>query len=149
MGVFRALGLVPAARLVEAVERLRKSESRVESLSRKLEEALTESRALRAKLEEAHRRLKDAEDNASREAQRFHKSKADAQRQAARERKRAVDAPALESRLDDAERDLTVAREHLMAIEVKLDILEGAATVLDSRTRTLLAQPVDGKRSAS
>lgn len=149
MGVLRALGLVPAARLMEAVERLRKSESRVESVSRKLEEVLSESCALRTKLEEAHRRLKDAEDHAARETQRFRKLEADAARQAARERKRAVDVPALESRLDNAERDLTVAREHLMAVEVKLDILEGAATVLDSRTRKLLAQPADGRRSAS
>lgn len=42
----------------------------------------------------------------------------------------------LRMRLADAERELTVARDHLMAIEVKLDILEGAANVLDKRTRT-------------
>lgn len=41
----------------------------------------------------------------------------------------------LRTRLADAERELTVARDHLMAIEVKLDILEGAANVLDKRTR--------------
>ena len=41
----------------------------------------------------------------------------------------------LRARLAAAERELVVAREHLMAIEVKLDILEGAANVLDARTR--------------
>jgi len=30
---------------------------------------------------------------------------------------------------------LSMARDHLMAIEAKLDILEGAANVLDLRTR--------------
>jgi hypothetical protein len=42
----------------------------------------------------------------------------------------------LRDRLNDTERELMVARDHLMAIEVKLDILEGAANVLDKRTRS-------------
>ena len=41
----------------------------------------------------------------------------------------------LSVRLAEAEQALSVAREHLMAIDVKLDILEGAANVLDTRTR--------------
>jgi len=47
----------------------------------------------------------------------------------------------LRTRLIEAERELMVAREHLMAIEVKLDILEGAANVLDVRTRAAISQP--------
>jgi len=46
----------------------------------------------------------------------------------------------LRERLETTERELAAAREHLMAIEVKLDILEGAANVLDVRTRTALRQ---------
>ncbi len=46
----------------------------------------------------------------------------------------------LKERVTRAERELTMAREQLMAIEVKLDILEGAANVLDVRTRTALRQ---------
>jgi len=47
---------------------------------------------------------------------------------------------ALQSRLEHAERELSGAREHLMVIEVKLDILEGAANVLDGRMRTAAPQ---------
>ncbi len=46
----------------------------------------------------------------------------------------------LRARLADTERELMVARDHLMAIEVKLDILEGAANVLDRRTRSTAAK---------
>jgi hypothetical protein len=46
----------------------------------------------------------------------------------------------LREQLESTERELAAAREHLMAIEVKLDILEGAANVLDVRTRTALRQ---------
>ena len=42
---------------------------------------------------------------------------------------------AMQARLADTERTLALAREHLSAIEVKLEILEGAANVLDARTR--------------
>ena len=45
---------------------------------------------------------------------------------------------AMQSRLAESERALAIAREQLMAIEVKLDILEGAANVLDARTRSVV-----------
>jgi chromosome segregation ATPase len=38
-----------------------------------------------------------------------------------------------------SESALRLAREQLMAVEVKLDIIEGAVTVLDNRTRAALA----------
>lgn len=50
-------------------------------------------------------------------------------------RERHDDIKKLRERLAHTERELMVARDHLMAIEVKLDILEGAANVLDKRTR--------------
>jgi len=51
-------------------------------------------------------------------------------------KQRHEDIKKLRARLADTERELMVARDHLMAIEVKLDILEGAANVLDKRTRS-------------
>lgn len=139
MGLLNILGLIPASRLASVAERLRKSESRVEALSKKLEEVQGESRAFRSKVDEAQKRVKELEGEVSREAQRFEKAKAEIEKQAARDKKKTVDVDALDAQLDEADHVLTVARDHMMAIEVKLDILEGAATVLDGRTRTLLA----------
>ena len=51
---------------------------------------------------------------------------------------RAAELTTLRKHLDESEQELTIAREQLMAIEVKLDILEGAANVLDARTRDIL-----------
>ncbi len=59
--------------------------------------------------------------------------------QSRQDQKRIEKARVLDERLDRAERDLTAARDLLMTIEVKLDILEGAAQVLDARTRRMLA----------
>jgi chromosome segregation ATPase len=139
MGLFQLMGMVSAARLEDASERLRKAQARVESLSQKLEEVQAESRAWRTKLEDSQKRLEHAEERAAREAQRLEKFKAESARDAVREKKRNIDMPALEKRLDDADGTLVTARDHLMSVEVKLDILEGAANVLDARTRTLLA----------
>ncbi len=50
---------------------------------------------------------------------------------------------AMQLRLAQTERALAVAREHLNAIEVKLDILEGAANVLDARTRVAAQHRLD------
>jgi chromosome segregation ATPase len=41
----------------------------------------------------------------------------------------------LKERLDETRRVTTVARQHLMATEVKLDLIEAAVQVLDARTR--------------
>jgi chromosome segregation ATPase len=59
-------------------------------------------------------------------------------------RQRHDDIKKLRVRLADAERELMVARDHLMAIEVKLDILEGAANVLDQRTRSVATRDRSG-----
>lgn len=53
------------------------------------------------------------------------------------------DLMALQARLADTERALTLARDQLNAIEVKLEILEGAANVLDARTRVALQRQPD------
>ena len=50
----------------------------------------------------------------------------------------------LRVRLVEAEQVLLLAREHLMTIDVKLDILEGAANILDDRTRPSLAKEQSG-----
>src|SRR5207247_525894 len=52
--------------------------------------------------------------------------------------KKTRDAADLRAHLSATERDLAHAREHLMMIDTKLDILEGAANVLDNRTRAIL-----------
>jgi len=85
----------------------------------------------KAKAAEANARAKAFEAEAQHEAQRAEKYKATIEKL----QRQTADVEKLRERLIVAERELTVAREHLMAVEVKLDILEGAANVLDARTR--------------
>ena len=45
------------------------------------------------------------------------------------------------SQLERAEQLTKLAREHLLTLETKLDVIEGAITVLDRRTRDQITTP--------
>lgn len=81
--------------------------------------------------------MKELQSETARQAQVIRKTHAAAERQ----RQRDEEIERLREQLASTERELILAREHLMAVEVKLDILEGAANVLDARTRTAVGQP--------
>jgi chromosome segregation ATPase len=108
----------------------------VATQARQLEELRASSQAWKARTGEALARAKAVERELNE-----HKKHAEKSRRAA-EKLGTRDAAVLDlkERLTIAERELAAAREQLMTIEVKLDILEGAANVLDVRTRTALRQ---------
>jgi chromosome segregation ATPase len=152
----RLLGQLPvrASRLRIAVEQLRKCEGRVEELKASLDKARAGSQEWKVKADEASQRAAAARDEVAQQTKQIERMQAKTTRneqQQTREMeqlrariadltdKRARDAADLRAHLSATERDLAQAREHLMTIDVKLDILEGAANVLDGRTRTILA----------
>jgi chromosome segregation ATPase len=152
--LLNSLGLVTAGRYGVAVARLREAEAHAKKLTKAVEASKADARAMKVKADELTQRLKVIEKDESkhtREAERlkleFEKRGEGQQREAARlaaevERlkKQNVALESLRVKLAEAEHSLGLAREHLMAIDVKLDILEGAANVLDARTRGVVAQ---------
>ena len=147
-------GLVTAGRYAVAVGRLHDAESRAKTLTKAVDALRADNRLLKTKANEAAERLKVADKEAARRAQTVERHKVEAERHRRevekhlreaeklrtdleRQRKREADLELMRKRLEEAERALGIAREHLMAIDVKLDILEGAANVLDSRTRVI------------
>jgi chromosome segregation ATPase len=139
-----ALGLVRASAHAATCEQVRKIESRAGKLAQSVEELRAELRSSKARAGEAEKRAGELEREAVRQSERAEKIRADLNAQLDTERGRVAEFQALRQRLGAAEREAAVARDHLMAIEVKLDILEGAANVLDRRIRTVLA--ADAKR---
>ena len=75
------------------------------------------------------------------------KAKLSAERALAKANQRLAELDDLRQKVLDTNRELAVAREHLMSIEVKLDVLEGAANILDSRSR-LVVSTVTGERGS-
>jgi chromosome segregation ATPase len=130
----RLIGLVRASRYQLVVDQLRRTEARCEEVKGELAEARTILRQRKEKLEELTGTLKETT-SALRQSQ---KQARLADRLNAENVHLRKGLDSLKQRLSTAERDLAAARDHLMAVEVKLDILEGAARVLDRRTRTEL-----------
>jgi hypothetical protein len=119
--VLAAFGMVPARRYNELARQAAELRGSAKSWKIKATEASERAKALDGELHRQTRLVKEARDAAN-------KSSNDG------------DIVKLRQQLADTERELILAREHLMAIEVKLDILEGAANVLDVRTRTAIRQ---------
>jgi len=154
LGRFRGLLPVRASRLEAAAGQLRRCEARVADLKASLDVARVSAQEWKAKADEAEQRVADSRSEAAQQAKQIERLQAQAARGAeehARELerlqtrigdlsdKRARDAADLRAHLASTQRDLAHAREHLMLIDTKLDILEGAATVLDNRTRAILS----------
>jgi chromosome segregation ATPase len=130
-----AIGLATAGQVETLAAALEKADARIAELR----EALSESRAAVEQWKEraaaATREATDAAAEAKRSAAAAAKSEARAAELKSR-------GDALRERLDEAStraarcvQEARLAREHLMATEVKLDLIEAAIRLLDERTR--------------
>jgi chromosome segregation ATPase len=159
--LLNALGLVTAGRYAVVTAKLRDAESRVDKLTKLVGEARADARQWRTNADSTGQRVKAIEkdlaqrgvqhdremERRTQEAEKQTRENEKLRGENERLRKTLGDLDGLRRRLADAERGILVAREHLMAVDVKLDILEGAANVLDSRTRAVVAQQT-GERNA-
>ncbi len=139
-GLLEAIGLVTLRRHQLTIKQLRDAESRAKKLDAHVNEiqarANAQSKAMKTEIADAAKALKLKDHELARQAQRIDKLR-EAVEHANRRR---GDVQGMLKRLIEAEQELAAARNHLMVVEVKLDILEGAANVLDARTRTTPAQ---------
>jgi chromosome segregation ATPase len=113
----------------------------VAAQARLIAEAKAGSLAWKTKAAEAMARAKSLDAEVKRQAQLIQRLEATSDK--LRQRQDEVER-LLRVRLAEAEQALGLAREHLMAIDVKLDILEGAANVLDARTRAAISKQRSG-----
>lgn len=126
----KRLGVIGPRHYQHLLERLQKAEARHAKLVDELDRARASAKACQAKVEEAEKALRVQHADAAHQLRRVEKLTAE------------VDRLRTESRqnVETVKRDLTLAREALMAVDVKLDILEGAANVLDLRMRGVAAR---------
>lgn len=151
-GVLWRLGLVRRVRYQKAVEDLTKTQSRLDKIKAEHEKLRKEIEAARERADQMASALKRAQQDAKEWDQRTERFKSDLERKRKDmtekferdqhrrleiERKQQIEFESLRQRLAIAERELVIARENLMAVEVKLDILEGAANILDARIRAV------------
>lgn len=143
--VLSRLGLVRRSRYKKAHEDLKRTQARLDKVLAHGEKLRAEMHAARERAEKMAAAMKEEQQKLKADLERKRedineKFESDQRRRLEMDQKRRTDFEALQLRLTTTERELAIARESLMAVEVKLDILEGAANVLDARTRDVLAE---------
>ena len=166
-GILAAIGLAPAGQAERLLNETRDQTAKIAQLEDRLAQARTEADGWKRRQAEAADAIagwKQAAARADAETERIRaasdrlaadveRAAADIKREQARTEewknradKLTADAQdlrarlaAARARLEEAERAAATAHEHLMAMEVKLDLLEAAAQVLDLRTRDQIA----------
>jgi chromosome segregation ATPase len=120
------------------------SSRRYAAVQARVDDLRTEAKVWKKQTEKLTARAEKAEAELKRHVQLLKRARVDIERLGQRE----TEFDQVHNQLTTTERALAVAREQLMAIEVKMDILEGAANVLDARTRSATQRHPD-KTSAA
>jgi chromosome segregation ATPase len=135
-------GLAPAGHVALAQTRARRAGEKAARLEmqftqlRKGRDAAKEShRQAAAAAAEWKRTARQARDEAAQAKTAAERASAQTDDWRARAEALARELQELRERLEESRRVATLAREHLMATEVKLDLIEAAIHVLDARTR--------------
>jgi hypothetical protein len=132
--LFNRMGYVKRERLEAAMAEVRHARRQLESANQVLAQSRAETADWKRQFIEASKRTATLD----REVRRLAKAQRLEDTEHLRDADRTRLLQEMHARMETAVRDLTLAREHLASVEVKLDIVEGAANVLDARTRTLL-----------
>jgi chromosome segregation ATPase len=122
------IGLSTGRRSTHLAERLEAADRRAAELKQALNESKEETQRWKRKATELTQQLERHEKAAERLPH--------VERELARAKERIEHLVSLKEALAKAERTIAISREHLVATESKLDVIEGAITVLDRRTRT-------------
>jgi chromosome segregation ATPase len=154
--LLEAVGLAPASQVERLNGDVRRAETKIAQLEQQLEHVRADGQSWKRRHDDtteavagwkqaAHRAEVETErtkGGADRTKADLERARADVEREQARvaEWKRRADALTTElqemrTRLDNAHRATDSANEQLMAMEVKLDLIEAAIQVLDTRTR--------------
>lgn len=129
------LGLATAAQATHARQRAEKAELRAEALRTELATLKQRYHEATSAAEESKKAAAQAQASAEKAQRDLERAQRDVDH--ARVRADALDAQMTEfrERFKDTRRVATVARENVVAIETKLDLVEAAIQVLDARTR--------------
>ena len=137
-----AVGLSTAGQLRQLAAEARNASRRATELDARVAALRDDVETWKRRYEESTNAAAESKQAAAAATAKANRAAAEAERSAAsvQEAKTRAEALAkqvrdLRERLDRANHAASTAREHLMAIEVKLDVVEAAIQVLDTRTR--------------
>lgn len=136
------VGLVPAGQLHRVAEESRQMSERLKSVEDRVAKLRADAETWKQRHDEVAAKLREWKDAAAQAAADAERMRAGAEHAKARASEWKARAEALteekrdlRARLDEVQRAAITTREYLMATEAKLDLIEAALQVLDSRTR--------------
>lgn len=136
------VGLAPAGELQRLAEESRQMSEKMKSLEDRVAKLRADAETWKQRHEDVAAKLREWKETAAQAASDAERLRAGAEHAKARagEWKTRAEALteeklALRARLEEAQRTAINAREYLMATEAKLDLIEAAIQVLDTRTR--------------
>lgn len=143
------LGLAPVSHVAEARARAQRAAGKTERLEQQLASARGDAETWKRRHQDADAAVAKwkasaaaAEDEAKKALAAAERARAQAEEWRTRAEALTAEMRALRERLEESARAATVAREQVMATEVKLDLVEAAIHVLDARTReSAVAKP--------
>ncbi len=133
--VLAPLGLVPAGHAKRLHAESERAAEKLRTLEGRTAELKADAESWKRRHEETARKLADAQAAAARAEARAQREEARAEELKARGDTLLAEMKEMRGRLQDASRTGSSVREHLMATETKLDLIEAALQVLDARTR--------------
>jgi chromosome segregation ATPase len=145
-GLLRTAGLVPATDAERLVRQSEQATARAAELEDRVAKLRGDVATWKQHYEESAAAIAEWKHAAGAAASKAERAEAEARKAEARAEElktrsdmAASQIRALRERLDQAQHVAASAREHLMATEMKLDLIEAAIQVLDTRTRESVA----------
>jgi chromosome segregation ATPase len=137
--VLAPLGLAPAGHARRLKAESERSAEKLRALEGRMTELKADAEGWKRRYEEGSRKLAEAQAAVTRAEAKAGREEARAQELKSRGDALAAEMKEMRARLQDAGRTSGTVREHLMATETKLDLIEAALQVLDARTRAAAA----------
>lgn len=140
--VLGAIGLASAARLRQSTDDSREMEERVRRLEARIEQLRQDTDTWKRRHDDASAKVREWKETAAAAQADAERLRGGAEHAKARSAEWKLRAEALEqekqnlrARLEDVQQSAIAARDYVMATEAKLDLIEAAIQVLDTRTR--------------
>ena len=130
-----AIGLAPAGQVENLTVRVRETADRATALEERVAKLRADVESWKRRYEESANAVAEWKHGAAAVETKAQRAEAQVEELKARLEMQATKIHSLRDQLEKANHAATTAREHLMATEVKLDVIEAAIQVLDVRTR--------------
>jgi chromosome segregation ATPase len=130
-----ALGLASAGQVQQVEAERDRVAAKITALEERVAKARADAEGWKRRHEELSRSVSERQDLVAKADAQTERARGEIEQLKARNEKLAAQVARLRAELTEAKGATATAREHLMATELKLDLVEAAIRVLDARTR--------------